>query len=267
MYICKYCGRTFEKQQPYASHTGKCKLNPNRQHSLDHLAYARSCKKDSKQKDLTEYICKYCGRICIGKNSLVQHEIRCKNNPNSIISQNFVSNFIKFNEDCRKGVRHHPHKGKNKYNCEGIIKACETKQQQIIDGTYVKSFLGKSHTDESKEKMRKSAISYLKKCKNFTCPRYNKASIDFINNLNKQMNWNLQHAENGGEFEVAGYYLDGYDNELNIAFEYDEPSHYKDIKNNILHDADIDRQNFIISKLNCEFYRYNSQLDKLYKVN
>lgn len=32
-----------------------------------------------------QYICKYCGRICKNKNSLAQHEIRCKENPNHII--------------------------------------------------------------------------------------------------------------------------------------------------------------------------------------
>jgi len=51
----------------------------------------------------------------------------------------------------------------------------------------------------------------------------------------------LQHAENGGEFEVAGYYLDGYDKNLNIAFEYDEPGHYEDVINNILNKRDIER--------------------------
>lgn len=32
-----------------------------------------------------EYICKYCGRKCKNKNALVQHEIRCKSNPEYII--------------------------------------------------------------------------------------------------------------------------------------------------------------------------------------
>ena len=31
-----------------------------------------------------EYICKYCGKECKNKNSLTQHEIRCKHNPNRI---------------------------------------------------------------------------------------------------------------------------------------------------------------------------------------
>ena len=34
--------------------------------------------------DSKTYICKYCGKICKNKNSLAQHEIRCKENPNKI---------------------------------------------------------------------------------------------------------------------------------------------------------------------------------------
>jgi hypothetical protein len=46
---------------------------------------------------------------------------------------------------------------------------------------------------------------------------------------------------NGGEKFVAGYFLDGYDENLNIAFEYDEPKHYQDIEKNILKYKDIVR--------------------------
>ena len=34
---------------------------------------------------MEEFVCKYCGRICKNKNSLVQHEVRCKSNPDHII--------------------------------------------------------------------------------------------------------------------------------------------------------------------------------------
>ena len=91
--------------------------------------------------------------------------------------------------------------------------------------------------------------------------------ILFIDNLNTKNKWNLQHAENGGEIQITGYFLDGYDKELNIAFEYDEPKHYKDVENNILKQRDIERQKYIIEKLQCRFFRYNEKLDLLYEVN
>ena len=85
--------------------------------------------------------------------------------------------------------------------------------------------------------------------------------------MNEDNHWNLQHAENGGEYEIDGYFLDGYDKELNIAFEYDEKRHYSDPVNNILSERDIERQTSIINKLGCKFYRYNEYLDYFYCVN
>ena len=76
-----------------------------------------------------------------------------------------------------------------------------------------------------------------------------------------------QHAENDGEVLCLGYWLDGYDKNLNIVFEYDEPKHYIDKENNILRDYDIKRQTRIIEKLKCEFWRYNEYLNLLYRVN
>ena len=48
------------------------------------------------------FICKYCGKECKNKNSLAQHEIRCKENPNRIkIVNNF--NYIKNHKSGTKG--------------------------------------------------------------------------------------------------------------------------------------------------------------------
>lgn len=267
MYICKYCGREFNKQQSYASHVGKCKLNPNRAHLLEHLSYARSCKKDIKYgKDKIIYYCQYCNKKCVGKNSLTQHEIRCKENPNHINHIKTISNFIKFNEDCRNGIRHHPHKGQTKYTCEAVRKFSETLRKQYQNGDILPPFKGHTHSNKTKEKMRISAMAYLSKSKQVKCPRYNHKSINYINSLNEEKGWSLQHAENGGEYQICGYYVDGYDKEHNIVFEYDEPNHYKDVLNSILKDRDIKRQNIIINALNCEFYRYNEYLNLLYKI-
>ena len=43
------------------------------------------------------YICKYCGKECKNKNSLVQHEIRCRHNDNRIVKPK-----IKYCLNCNK---------------------------------------------------------------------------------------------------------------------------------------------------------------------
>ena len=97
-------------------------------------------------------------------------------------------------------------------------------------------------------------------------PNYNVKACRYIDELNKKFGWNLQHAENGREIRIVRYFPDGYDKKLNIVFEYDEPGHYKDVENNILNEYDIERQKYIIEKLNCKFYRYNEKLDKFYEI-
>jgi hypothetical protein len=91
-------------------------------------------------------------------------------------------------------------------------------------------------------------------------PGYNFTACKFINELNKIYGWNMRHAENGGEFYIKelGYYLDGYDIEKNIAFEYDEPHHHFDI-NGFLLKKDINRMNEIIKSIHCRFFRYNER--------
>jgi len=141
-------------------------------------------------------------------------------------------------------------------------KQIETLKQNIKNGkTIIK---GHPCSEELKNHLRELRSQQLKD-KNMRL-NYSKKACEYINKLNEQNNWNLQHAENGGEVLCLGYWLDGYDKDLNIVFEYDEPAHYIDKENNILRDYDIKRQQRIINKLNCEFWRYNEYLDLLYKV-
>lgn len=63
---------------------------------------------NDRKLDTTIYYCQYCGKECKNKLSLIQHEIRCKENPNKL---KIVSNFIKYNESIRNGIR----KGSNQF--------------------------------------------------------------------------------------------------------------------------------------------------------
>ena len=146
----------------------------------------------------------------------------------------------------------------------GLTKKANYKHDE--NGKAINNWYGKHHSEESKQKTRETTIKYIENLHGKCKPRYNINACKYIDKLNKENHWNLQHAENGGEKKIGGYYLDGYDEILNIVFEYDEPKHYKDVENNILTDKDIERQKFIISKLNCSFWRYNEKLNLLYEI-
>ena len=116
-------------------------------------------------------------------------------------------------------------------------------------------------TEEHKKSISEGTKNYLKKTIKHGGARYSFKACEFINKLNEEKGWNLQHAENGGEIRVDNYYLDGYDSSLNIAFEYDEKKHYN--SNGELNEKDLKKMNYIKEKLNCRFFRYNESLNEL----
>ena len=139
---------------------------------------------------------------------------------------------------------------------------------------------GKSFTDEHKQKLRipKSEETKYKlrvatindlrkkgiKMGYIGAANYNPKACEYIDKLNKENGLNLQHALNGGEVELYGYFVDGYDKDKNIIFEYDEKHHksssYKLKKDKI-------RETNLIQNINpTQFIRYDELNNKLYKV-
>lgn len=83
---------------------------------------------------------------------------------------------------------------------------------------------------------------------------YNKQSIPLLEQLAYNMGvTDLIHAENRGEYKVAGYYLDGYSPSTNIAFEYDEKHHFQ--PDGSLKKRDLLRQDVIKNTLHCKIIR------------
>lgn len=115
---------------------------------------------------------------------------------------------------------------------------------------------GSSLSEEHKKSISEGTKKYLDTMAKHGGARYSKKACEFINELNIKMNWNLQHAENGGEIRIGHYYLDGYDKSLNIAFEYDENKHHYGYDDE-LSEKDVKKMKYIKKKLNCRFFRYN----------
>ena len=254
-YKCE-CGRVFKSKSSRNSHYRFCKVHKpikkydgngkyisNSQYKIDDNLYRCECGKEfEKYQSLNAHFshCDFHHECCGTKRKGHASELR-----HSFCWENKTPEEIK-EIHKKSGITH---------------------SRRIKEGLITASFTNKKHKKETIEKIRISTIDYLKNTYGSNIARYSVKGCRYIDNLNEKMNWNLQHAENGGEIQIAGYFLDGYDKDLNIVFEYDEPYHYKDKENNILNDADIERQNYIIEKINCKFYRYNEYLDLLYQVN
>jgi hypothetical protein len=121
---------------------------------------------------------------------------------------------------------------------------------------------GKHLSEEHKKHISEGTCKYLKNTVKCGGARYSIEACKFMNELNAKMNWNLQHAENGGEYRIGHYYLDGYYKELNIAFEYDENKHHYGY-NDELSEKDLKKMKIIKEKLHCRFFRYNVRKKEL----
>lgn len=255
-FICN-CGKKFDKYKSYIVHGRFCSLYEKGKYSNKQNVKEIFNKKYYKDD---KYICE-CGKEFDNYLSLCAHFSHCNlhHELNNIKSYKrpheikyIMSGWEKFNEDDLKEIR---------------MKSSKTYSEKVKSGEIKIHQSNKPHTIEEKEKIRNGTLKYLESIVGQIRCRYSKKGCEYIDNLNKLYGWNLQHAENGGEVRIGNFWVDGYDKELNIVFEYDEKKHYKDVYNNILSDKDLERQTIIIQKTGCIFYRYNEVLDLFYKVN
>jgi hypothetical protein len=117
---------------------------------------------------------------------------------------------------------------------------------------------GIKRNDETKEKLRIAKIKQLQK--QGVSRSYNPVACQFIAEFGCKYGYNFQHAMNGGELTFSGYFVDGYDKEKNIVFEYDEAKHENYNKKM----KDIKRIFNLINKINCKILRYSERYKKIY---
>ena len=102
---------------------------------------------------------------------------------------------------------------------------------------------GKKHSAETRKKMRLAAIKRIADAAGQAHPNYNPEACKIIDVYGKRHGFNFQHAENGGEICVDGYFPDGIDIKQKTIIEVDENHHFD--KNNNLRLPDIERQQYL----------------------
>jgi hypothetical protein len=87
-------------------------------------------------------------------------------------------------------------------------------------------------------------------------PAYNHRACEAFNEMMKEQNIFIQHAENEGEFFIKelGFWVDGYDKENNIVYEWDEKNHFNKSTGE-LRNKDVLRQIEIENFLHCIMIR------------
>jgi hypothetical protein len=100
--------------------------------------------------------------------------------------------------------------------------------------------LGKPRTPETRHKIRMAKIKQLEFTHGQISPAYNPTACRYFDWLAEHTGTHIQHAENGGEFYIKelGYWVDDYDAENNVVYEFDERYHQSERQ----HLRDIQRQ-------------------------
>lgn len=111
---------------------------------------------------------------------------------------------------------------------------------------------------EVKELKRKTYVNMMHKKRYSGGQFFNKKACEFMDQWGPKNGYNFEHAMNGEELYVEGYWVDGYDREKNVIFEYDEPKHHFLKRAGMKRTPkDLLRMERIQKHLKCIFIRYN----------
>lgn len=131
-------------------------------------------------------------------------------------------------------------------------------KNNVIFGKTYEEYYGKERSQEILKKLRLQVIKRIgKKFEkgHQVIPFYNSKGCQYFDKIMKETKTFIQHAENGGEYHIKdiGYWVDGYDKDNNIVYEYDEKHHYN--VDGSLKNKDVNRQREIEEYLKCKFIR------------
>ena len=146
------------------------------------------------------YNCRYCNKECKSKNSLVQHEIRCKENPNRLKINGNKYSHVAWN------------KGLTKETDLRVAKTGQVYSERAKAGLY--DWSCNKHTEETKEKIRQQKLELCAKQGTNLC---GKGKRGYYQGYYCQSSWELAYVvyqlEHNVNFirnkQVFSYMLDG----------------------------------------------------------
>lgn len=193
-YICKYCGKEFDSPYKLGGHIIHCNSNPNKAKS-NFIVYNEKLKNgEIINKFQNELLyCQYCGKECKNSNSLKNHEIRCKCNPNRIIITSYFNEYnekLKSGEIIKKYSNHY-----DKANKLGLPKPKISQETSVKLSNVNKN---KKRTNETKMKISNAMKQIVKDKPDVYCGQH-------INGRVKKYEYNGIHLDGTWEVIVAQY--------------------------------------------------------------
>ena len=153
---------------------------------------------------MEEYICKYCGKVCKNKNSLVQHEIRCKENPNRIDVSKCFGNH-------KSHPASHPawNKGLTKQDDPRVAKYANTYKENYKNGKF--KIWSDGLTKENSSKINKLSIKVKetvdkKIITDSWHTSFSKARTQIYKGIKMMGNWEVEFAKLLDEKDIKWIY-------------------------------------------------------------
>lgn len=213
IFICPDCGRKFKTKQALNGHK-------------------RSCKKDNPKfgiindnkinVSLFNGICPFCGKDYKSNLGLGCHINICKQNPN--FNEDIYNKRFKFHKTNNNRIAWN--KGLTKETDERVKKCGETFKKNLKDGKFVPSFLGRKHSEETKEKLRETMNKVFEE----------NGNPGWKGRLRNELSYPEQYFKEAFENEniplkfhlaIGRYELDFYNEELKKYVEIDGEQHYR----------------------------------------
>lgn len=227
MYKCKICELEYSSPNAFGNHIKQFhKMETKKYYDL-HILNGKKVK------------CKQCDNESSFKNIVKGYRDHCSKSCSKRIQPN------------AKGWTHTKKPGYSAWN-KGI-KMSEEYKKNWLEGVKNTEWV-KGISEKTKDKLRVIFVEKLKNTNRSFHPPYNKKACEYFNMMMEDSNFFIQHAENFGEFHIKelGYFVDGYDAENNIVYEWDEKWHFEDDK---IIEKDKIRQEKIENLLECKFIR------------